>query len=138
TDIARYRNNSEPFAVINNWMRSRATIEFIGLWEHLSHPNFKPLEFERFKNEAGSNYFVLSPQRWIGSLNARGIVRVNTSSPHGGTFVLSPTRISHGDIHQDESVSDFLASRVLVFLISPSAKRAFIGLSLETNRDTPI
>ena len=61
TDIARYRNLQEPFAVINNWMRSRSTIEFLGLWEKLCNPSFKPLEFERFKNEAGSNYFALSP-----------------------------------------------------------------------------
>jgi hypothetical protein len=53
TDIARYRNSQEPFAIINNWMRSRSTIEFLGLWEKLSNPGFKPLEFERFKTEAG-------------------------------------------------------------------------------------
>ena len=46
-------------------MRSRSTIEFIGLWETLNNPGFKPIEFERFKTEADSNYFVLSPQRWI-------------------------------------------------------------------------
>jgi hypothetical protein len=73
TDIARYRNSQEPFAVINNWMRSRSTIEFLGLWEKLCNPGFKPLEFERFRNEAGSNYFVLSPQRWIESTQAIGI-----------------------------------------------------------------
>ena len=60
TDIARYRDKAEPFAIINNWMRSRSTIEFLGLWEKLSNPDFKPLDFERFRNEAGSNYFVLS------------------------------------------------------------------------------
>jgi hypothetical protein len=49
TDIAKSRNSNEPFAIINNWMRSRSTIEFIGLWETLCNPNFKPLEFERFK-----------------------------------------------------------------------------------------
>ena len=59
TDIARYRNDAEPFSVINNWMRSRATIEFHGLWETLHNESFKPIEFERFRNEAGSNYFVL-------------------------------------------------------------------------------
>ena len=57
TDIARYRNSQEPFAIINNWMRSRSTIEFLGLWEKLCNPDFKPLEFERFKNEAGRNSF---------------------------------------------------------------------------------
>lgn len=70
TDIAKYRNSAEPFSVINNWMRSRSTIEFLGLWEKLNNPYFKPIEFERFRNEAGSNYFVLSPQRWIESTNA--------------------------------------------------------------------
>ena len=65
TDIAKYRNSAEPFSIINNWMRSRSTIELLGLWEALSNPDFKPLEFERFKNEAGNNYFVLSPQRWL-------------------------------------------------------------------------
>jgi KilA-N domain len=65
TDIAKYRNPVDPFATINNWMRSRSTVEFLGLWEKLSNPGFKPLEFERFKNEAGSNYFTLSPQRWV-------------------------------------------------------------------------
>jgi hypothetical protein len=73
TDIARHRNAQEPFAIINNWMRGRSTIEFLGLWEKLSNPGFKPLEFERFRNEAGSNYFVLSPQRWIEATQAIGI-----------------------------------------------------------------
>jgi hypothetical protein len=84
TDIAKSRNNTEPFAVINNWTRSRSTIEFIGLWEQLCNPGFKPLEFERFKNEAGSNYFVLSPQRWIEATNAIGII--SKSGRYGGTF----------------------------------------------------
>ncbi len=84
TDIARYRNSQEPFAVINNWMRSRSTIEFLGLWEKLCNPDFKPIEFERFKNEAGSNYFVLSPQRWIESTQAIGII--SKSGRYGGTF----------------------------------------------------
>jgi len=84
TDIARYRNSQEPFAIINNWMRSRSTIEFLGLWEKLSNPGFKPLEFERFKTEAGSNYFVLSPQRWIETTQAIGIT--SKSGRYGGTF----------------------------------------------------
>jgi len=73
TDIARYRNLEEPFSVINNWMRSRNTIDFIGLWEKLNNPNFKPIEFDRFRSEAGNNYFVLSPQKWIESTYAIGI-----------------------------------------------------------------
>lgn len=84
TDIAKYRNKDEPFAIINNWMRGRSTIEFLGLWEKLSNPDFKPLEFERFRSEAGSNYFVLSPQRWIESTHAIGII--SKSGRYGGTY----------------------------------------------------
>jgi len=84
TDIAKYRNSNEPFAVINNWIRNRSTIEFIGLWERLNNRDFKPLEFERFKIESGSNYFVLSPQRWIEATNATGII--SRSGRYGGTF----------------------------------------------------
>ena len=84
TDIARFRNAQDPFAVINNWIRTRSTIEFLGLWEQLSNPAFKPLDFERFKTEAGSNYFVLSPQRWISATDATGIK--SSSGRYGGTF----------------------------------------------------
>ena len=65
-------------------MRSRATIEFIGLWETLHNTNFKPIEFERFRSEAGSNYFVLSPQRWVDATGAIGIV--SKYGRYGGTF----------------------------------------------------
>ena len=84
TDIAKYRNQEAPFAIINNWMRSRSTIEFLGLWQKLSNPDFKPLEFERFRSEAGSNYFVLSPQRWIQSTHAIGVI--SKSGRYGGTY----------------------------------------------------
>lgn len=84
TDIAKYRNQEEPFSIINNWMRNRSTIEFIGLWEKLNNPDFKPIDFERFRNEAGSNYFVLSPQRWIKATNAKGMI--SKSGRYGGTF----------------------------------------------------
>ena len=53
TDIAKYRNNQEPFAIINNWMRGWSTIEFLGLWAKLSNPNFKPVEFDGIKMQAG-------------------------------------------------------------------------------------
>ena len=84
TDIARHRDSQEPFAIINNWMRGRSTIEFLGLLEKLSNPGFKPLEFERFRTEAGSNYFVLSPQRWIEASKAIGIT--SKSGRYGGTY----------------------------------------------------
>jgi hypothetical protein len=58
TNIALYRNSQDSFAVINNWLRSRSTIEFLGLWEKLCNPDFKPIEFERFKNEAACKQTV--------------------------------------------------------------------------------
>lgn len=84
TDIARYKNPDEPKDVIKNWMRSRSTIEFLGLWEELNNPDFKGVEFDSFKHEAGSNAFTLSPQKWISSTNAKGII--SKSGRYGGTF----------------------------------------------------
>jgi hypothetical protein len=84
TDIAKFKSESETFSIINNWMRNRSTIEFIGLWEIIHNPDFKPLEFERFRFEAGSNYFVLSPKRWIEVTNAIGII--SKSGRYGGTY----------------------------------------------------
>jgi len=83
TDIAKFKSN-EPTDVIANWMRNRNTIEYLGVWETLYNPNFKPLEFEGFKKEAGLNAFTLSPQKWIDSTKARGIV--SKSGRYGGTF----------------------------------------------------
>ncbi|MCY7311506.1 MAG: KilA-N domain-containing protein [Chitinophagaceae bacterium] len=51
--------------IIYNWMRNRNTVEFLGLWEQIYNPVFKPVEFERFKTEAGLNRFSLSPKKWI-------------------------------------------------------------------------
>jgi len=84
TDIARYRNRDEPKDVVKNWMRSRSTIEFLGLWEQLNNPNFKGVEFDSFINEAGSNAFTLSPQKWISTTNAVGML--SRSGRYGGTF----------------------------------------------------
>ena len=74
TDIARYKGVAESDDVIKNWMRNRGTIEFLGLWEKLNNPNFKPVEFDGFRNEAGSNHFVLSPSKWINQTHAIGII----------------------------------------------------------------
>ena len=86
TDIAKYKSD-EPNDVIRNWLRSKDTIEFLGLWEIINNPNFKPVEFDGFKKEAGSNAFTLSPQRWIEKTNAIGII--SKSGRYGGTFVHS-------------------------------------------------
>lgn len=82
TDIARHRNPEFPADVIKNWMRLRSTIEFLGLWEELNNPGFKLVDFDQFKENAGSNAFVLSPQKWIRSTNAIGIT--SKSGRHGG------------------------------------------------------
>ena len=86
TDIARYKSD-EPKDVIKNWMRNKDTIEFLGLWEQLHNENFKGVEFDSFRNQAGSNAFTLSPQKWIESTNAIGIV--SKSGRNGGTFAHS-------------------------------------------------
>jgi hypothetical protein len=83
TDIAKFKT-ADTSAVIGNWMRNRNTIEFLGIWEILYNPNFKPLEFEGFKKEAGLNAFTLSPLKWINSTNAIGIIV--KSGRYGGTF----------------------------------------------------
>ena len=83
TDIARFKSD-EPAEVVKNWLRSKNTIEFLGLWEQLNNPNFKVVEFDHFKNQAGSNTFTLSPQKWIKATNAIGII--SKSGRYGGTF----------------------------------------------------
>ena len=84
TDIAKYKDSERTNYIIQNWMRSRSTIEFIGLWELLHNPDFKGIEFDAFKNEAGSNSFTLTPKRWITSTNAIGII--SKSGRYGGTY----------------------------------------------------
>ncbi|HLP55789.1 MAG TPA: KilA-N domain-containing protein [Fluviicola sp.] len=84
TDIARVKNPDEPKDVVKNWMRSRTTIEFIGLWERLNNPDFKGVEFDSFLFDAGSNSFTLSPSKWIETTNAKGIV--SKQGNKGGTF----------------------------------------------------
>jgi len=59
TDIAKYRNSDAPADIVKNWLRSRSTIEFLGLWERLNNPGFKLVEFDQFRNEAGANHFLV-------------------------------------------------------------------------------
>ena len=70
TDIARSKNPYEPKDVVKNWLRSRTTIEFLGLWEQINNSDFKGVEFDSFKKEAGLNSFTLSPSKWIEKTNA--------------------------------------------------------------------
>ena len=84
TDIAKYRSSETPADIVKNWLRSRSTIELLGLWEKLYNPDFKLVEFDQFKNEAGANYFVLSPKKWIEKTNAIGLIP--KSGRYGGTY----------------------------------------------------
>lgn len=84
TDIARSKNVLESKDVVKNRLRVRETLEFLGLWETINNPNFKGVEFDSFRKEAGTNAFTLSPQRWVSSTNAIGIV--SKSGRGGGTF----------------------------------------------------
>ena len=91
TDIARYKSD-DPTAVIQNWMRNRDVIEFLGLWERLHNSDFKPLEFEGFKKQAGANAFTMSPKKWIEATNAIGIV--SKAGRYGGTYAHSDIAMS--------------------------------------------
>lgn len=84
TDLARYKNAEHTDDVIKNWLRNRNTIELLGIWECLHNPNFKPVEFDGFRKEAGLNSFVMTPKKWIESTNAIGIV--SKSGRYGGTY----------------------------------------------------
>lgn len=86
TDIARYKSDM-PHDVIKNWLRSRDTIEFLGLWESLHNPDFKQVEFDLFRNEAGANAFTMSPTKWIEGVNAIGLV--SKAGRYGGTYAHS-------------------------------------------------
>jgi hypothetical protein len=84
TDIARSKNPDEPKDVVKNWLKSKNTIEFLGLWETINNSNFKGVEFDSFKNEAGSNSFTLSPSKWTSTTNAIGLI--TKIGKNGGTF----------------------------------------------------
>lgn len=84
TNIARHKNPNEPKDIVKNWMRSKTTIEFLGLWEKLHNPKFKGVEFDSFVREAGSNAFVLSPTKWIENTQAIGIISKPGNT--GGTY----------------------------------------------------
>jgi hypothetical protein len=83
TDIAKHKNADDPRFVIQNWMRTRFTVEFLGIWEQLNNPDFNRVEFEAVKNEAGSNAFVMTPAKWVALTGAIGII--SKSGRYGGT-----------------------------------------------------
>lgn len=84
TDIARYKDQKRTDYVIQNWLRNRNTIEFLGIWEQLNNPNFNPIEFDGFRKQAGLNSFILTSKQWILKTNAIGIT--SKAGRYGGTF----------------------------------------------------
>ena len=84
TDMARYKDAERTDYIVQNWLRNRSTVEFLGIWEQLYNPNFKPIEFDGFRKQAGLNSFVLTPKQWIEKTRAIGIV--SKAGRHGGTF----------------------------------------------------
>jgi len=96
TDIARYKDAERIDDLIRNWLRNRNTIEFLGIWEHLNNPDFKPVEFDGFRKLAGLNSFTLTPKQWIEKTGAIGIV--SKSGRYGGTY-------AHKDIANLENLN---------------------------------
>ena len=147
TDLARYADNEEPRLPIRDWMRNKDVISFLGLWEQLNNEYFKGGEFATFKNEAGSNKFKMSPQKWIRETNDIGIIS-KSGRYDGGTFAhpdiafefaswLSPEfrlyviqefqRLKKNEAYQNKL--DWYANRVLTkvnYLVHTDAIKSFI------------
>lgn len=84
TDMARFKNPERTDIIIGNWLRNRNTIEFLGIWEQLNNPDFKPIEFDGFKAQAGLNSFTLTPKQWIEQTGAIGLI--SKAGRYGGTY----------------------------------------------------
>ena len=82
TDIAKYSDPDNPRYIIQNWMRNRNTIDYLGLWEELNNPGFNRVEFDAVKMETGKNSFVMTPSKWVRATNAIGLV--TKSGRYGG------------------------------------------------------
>jgi len=84
TDIARYKDSDRSDYILQNWMRNRETIEFLGLWEKINNDGFNSIEFDGIRNKSGVNSFILTPKQWINSTNAIGII--SKTGRYGGTY----------------------------------------------------
>ncbi|MEJ6470988.1 KilA-N domain-containing protein [Fusobacterium nucleatum] len=129
TDIAKYKNTDDPRFVIQNWMRNRNTLEYIGLWEILNNPNFNRVQFDTFKNEAGLNRFTMTPQKWIDLTNAIGII--SKSGRYGGTF-------AHSDIAME--FASWISAEFKLYIIQDykrlkSDENSKLSLSWNLNRE---
>ena len=130
TDIARYRNGDDPRFAIQNWMRNRNTIEFLGLWESLHNPNFNRVQFDTFKTEAGLNRFVMTPSKWIEQTGAVGIVS-KAGRYGGGTY-------AHSDIAME--FASWISAEFKLYLMKDYRRLKYdensrLSLSWNLNRE---
>ncbi|MBI2669498.1 KilA-N domain-containing protein [Candidatus Woesearchaeota archaeon] len=84
TDIARYKDQERSDYIIQNWLKNRNVIEFLGLWETINNPVFNPIEFDGFRKQAGLNSFILTAKQWTEKTNAVGII--SKPGRYGGTY----------------------------------------------------
>jgi hypothetical protein len=84
TDIARFKDEERSDYIIQNWLRNRNTIEFLGLWEQLNNPDFNSIDFDGIRRQAGLNSFTMTPKRWIANTNSIGLV--SKTGRYGGTY----------------------------------------------------
>ena len=130
TDIARYRNSDDPRFAIQNWMRNRNTIEFLGLWETLHNPNFNRVQFDTFKNEAGLNRFVMTSSKWIDLTGAIGII-TKAGRYGSGTY-------AHSDIAME--FASWISSEFKLYLMKDYRRLKYdensrLSLSWNLNRE---
>ena len=130
TDIARYRNSEDPRFAIQNWMRNRNTIEFLGLWESLHNPNFNRVQFDTFRTEAGLNRFVMTPSKWIEQTGAIGITS-KAGRYGGGTY-------AHSDIAME--FASWISSEFKLYLMKDYRRLKYdensrLSLSWNLNRE---
>ena len=83
--MAKFKNTDDPRYVIQNWMKTRFTVDFLGIWEQIYNNNFNRVEFDTFRLEVGTNAFVMTPQKWISKTNAIGLIS-KAGRYGGGTF----------------------------------------------------
>ena len=129
TDIARYRNSDDPRFAIQNWMRNRNTIEFLGLWESLHNPSFNRVQFDTFRTEAGLNRFVMTPSKWVEHTAAIGIV--SKAGRYGGTY-------AHSDIAME--FASWISAEFKLYLMKDYRRLKFdensrLSLSWNLNRE---
>ena len=130
TDIARYRNRDDPRFAIQNWMRNRNTLEFLGLWESLHNPSFNRVQFDTFRIEAGLNRFVMTPSKWIETTGAIGIV-TKAGRYGGGTY-------AHSDIAME--FASWISSEFKLYLMKDYRRLKYdensrLSLSWNLNRE---